>query len=101
MNRDIPSLMEDAAKRGFTSHFEFQTEALLCRETGTSYVTERLKLIEMLQPDPGSDPGGEATLYLLEAEDGEKGMLLIGNPASLSAQERATLARICNEGHTS
>lgn len=74
MSRDIPTLMEDAAERGFSNHFEFLPDRLCCRETGTSYVTDLLKLIEMLQSDPGSDPGGEATLYLLQAEDGEKGM---------------------------
>lgn len=100
MSRDIPTLMEDAAERGFSNHFEFLPDRLFCRETRTSYLKDRLKLIDMLQPDPGSDPGGEATLYLLQAADGEKGMLLIGNHVALSAEERDVLARICNAGQS-
>lgn len=97
MSRDIPALMENAAAGGFANHFEFKSDTLFCSETGKSYHSDRLILVEMVQPDPGSDPGAEATLYLLKAEDGEKGILLIGNPAALSLQERDLLALICNK----
>lgn len=92
--RDIPALMEDAEKKGFKHHFETQAKGLLCRETNTAYAMGSIRVVETLHKDAGTDPGDEATLYLLEAEDGQRGMLLIGNPASLSAAERAVLEQL-------
>lgn len=94
MSKDIPALMEEAESKGFTHHFETQSKALYCRETQTAYALGQIKIIETLFKDAGTDPGDEATLYLLEAEDGTRGMLLIGNPASLSAPERAVLDQL-------
>ncbi|MEM7728554.1 MAG: hypothetical protein AAF311_04690 [Pseudomonadota bacterium] len=92
--KDIPALMEDAEARGYGHHFETQAKGLYCRETQTAYALGQIKVVETLFKDAGTDPGDEATLYLLEAEDGTKGMLLIGNPASLSAPERAVLRQL-------
>lgn len=94
MAKDIPALMEEAEAKGFTHHFETQSKALYCRETHTAYGLGQIQVIETLHKDAGTDPGDEATLYLLEAQGGMRGMLLIGNPASLSAPERALLDQL-------
>ena len=94
MPRDIPAMMEEAEAKGFRHHFETQAKALLCRETNTAYALGTIWVVETMHKDAGTDPGDEATLYLLEAEDGERGMLLIGNPASLSPSERAVLEQL-------
>ncbi|MGB3456183.1 MAG: hypothetical protein WBG08_02365 [Litorimonas sp.] len=94
MPRDIPALMEEAEAKGFAHHFETQAKGLYCRETQTAYELGQIQVVDTLFKDAGTDPGDEATLYLLEAADGTKGMLLIGNPASLSAPERAVLRQL-------
>ena len=94
MTRDVPALLDDAAARGFSLNFEAKADALLCRETGTAYGLGDITVVDVLQKDAGTDPGDEATLFLLEASDGTRGVLLIGNPASLSAPERAVLDRM-------
>lgn len=94
MPRDIPAMMEEAEAKGFRHQFETQARTLLCRDTNTAYELGTIKIIETLYKDAGTDPGDEATLYLLEAEDGVRGMLLIGNPASLSPAERAVLEQL-------
>ncbi|GLQ25176.1 hypothetical protein GCM10007853_30500 [Algimonas ampicilliniresistens] len=91
MSKDIPALLEEAAERGFVKNFEIRETALFCRETKRSYIDRAIRTVDIIQKDAGTDPGDEATLFLLEAEDGERGILLIGNPASLSAEERAIL----------
>lgn len=94
MAKDIPVLMEEAAARGFTLNFETREDEVFCRKTGRAYTSEAITLIETMHKDAGTDPGDEATLFLLEAEDGDRGVLLIGNPASLSSAERAILDRL-------
>lgn len=94
MPKDIPALMEEAEVKGFKHHFETQAKGLLCRETNTAYEMGQITVVDTLFKDAGTDPGDEATLYLLEASDGERGMLLIGNPASLSPAERAVLEQL-------
>jgi hypothetical protein len=94
MPKDIPMLLEDAAARGFTLNFETQDDDLFCRKTGRTYKSETFTLVETLHKNASTDPGDEATLFLLEAEDGDRGVLLIGNPASLSRAERAILDRL-------
>ncbi|WP_298914661.1 hypothetical protein [uncultured Algimonas sp.] len=92
--KDIPYLLEKAAAKGFAHHFETQAKALYCRETDTAYGLGAIRVEDMWFVDAGTDPGSEATLYLLEAEDGTRGVLLIGNPANLSAPERALLDQL-------
>ncbi|MGJ8560579.1 MAG: hypothetical protein ACSHX3_10110 [Litorimonas sp.] len=94
MPKDIPALLEDAAARGFTLNFETREDEVFCHETGQAHALGAIRLIETLQKDAGTDPGDEATLFLLEAENGDRGVLLIGNPAHLSAAERAVLDRL-------
>lgn len=94
MPKDIPEMMEEAEAKGFKHHFETQAKGLLCRETNTAYDMGTIRVVETMHKDAGTDPGDEATLYLLEASDGERGMLLIGNPASLSPAERAVLEQL-------
>lgn len=94
MAKDIPALMEEAAARGFTLNFETREDEVFCRKTGRAYTSETITLIEAMHKDAGTDPGDEATLFLLEAKDGDRGVLLIGNPASLSSAERAILDRL-------
>lgn len=91
MSKDIPALLEEAAKRGFVKNFEIRATTLFCRETKRSYIDKTIRTVDIIQKDAGTDPGDEATLFLLEADDGERGILLIGNPATLSVQERAIL----------
>ena len=96
--KDLPALLEDAAARGFDQNFELRAQTVHCPRNGKSYALEALNLIETIHHAPGSDPGDEATLFLLECADGagesERGYLLVGNPASLSADERSLLDRI-------
>ncbi|MGB6231560.1 MAG: hypothetical protein WBF53_15705 [Litorimonas sp.] len=94
MPKDIPALMEEAEAKGFGHHFETQAKGLYCQETQTAYELGQIRVVDTLFKDAGTDPGDEATLYLLEAEDGTRGMLLIGNPASLSPPERAVLGQL-------
>jgi hypothetical protein len=94
MVKDIPALMEAAAARGFTLNFEMLEDDLYCRKTRLAHPIGAMTLIETLQMDGGTDPGDEATLFLLESENGDRGVLLIGNPAHLSPAERAVLERL-------
>lgn len=94
MAKDIPALLEAAAAHGFTLNFEAREQDVYCPTTGRAYGDGAITLMETIHKDAGTDPGDEATLFLLQAEDGDRGVLLIGNPMSLSATERTILDRL-------
>ena len=96
--KDLPELMEDAARRGFESNFQLQVNEFCHKTSGKYYALESIKVVDVIIKDQQStDPGDEATLYLLEADDGEKGILVIADPMSLSPDERRLLERL-NKG---
>lgn len=99
MPKDLPELMEDAAKRGFDKNFQIKAQELYCKENCKVYTLGKIKVVDTILKDPQStDPGDEATLFLLEAEDGEKGVLIIGNPMSLAPEERELLDQLDKGG---
>lgn len=93
--KDLPTLMEEASERGFTSHFQIDAKNFRSKQSGRDFPLGEVHVVETIRKDQQStDPGDEATLYLLEAQDGEKGMLIIGNPADLSPDERDLLEQL-------
>lgn len=95
MPKDLPELMEEAAARGFTKNFQLKAHELHCKENCKVYTLGTIKVVETILKDPQStDPGDEATLFLLETDDGEKGILVIGNPMSLAPEERELLDQL-------
>jgi hypothetical protein len=45
--------------------------------TGHLYTPDELRLVHSNSTDHGTDPGDDATLYMIEAKDGTKGVMII------------------------
>lgn len=78
-SNDISKLLRDAEARGYTRNFAIEDDALRCRESGQRFGCDDARIIWSQSVDMGTDPGDDATLYLIETTTGGKGYLLISS----------------------
>lgn len=75
---DLAELLETAKARGFTRNFTCHEDALHCRDSGSSTQAEDAWIVDSQAVDQGTDPGDDATLYMIETRDGKRGYVIIG-----------------------
>lgn len=93
---DLSELLRDAEKRGFTHNFAIEGEELRCAPTGERFKRHQAKIVWSQTVDMGTDPGDDATLYLIEAESGTKGYVVVSDAFHADPHKAAflgTLAR--------
>ncbi len=74
---NLAELQENAIRHGFSHHFIYEQGGLRCDGNGPVYPPADLKIVHSNSVDQGTDPGDGATLYMIEASDGTKGMMII------------------------
>ncbi|MFH1805745.1 MAG: phosphoribosylpyrophosphate synthetase [Pseudomonadota bacterium] len=74
---NLSDLQEDAIRKGFTHHFSHAGTHVTCDGKDTAYQPCDLTLVHSNSVDNGTDPGDDATLYLIEAPDGIKGTMIV------------------------
>lgn len=75
----MAELLRDAEKRGFTRNFAIDGDELLCSATGERYGREQAQIVWSQAVDMGTDPGDDATLYLIETDSGAKGYVVVSD----------------------
>jgi hypothetical protein len=75
MYSDLSEAIADVRQRGYTHVFDYAEGGLGASELAQSYPLEKLRIVDSIALDTGTDPGDDATLYLIESEDGVKGYL--------------------------
>jgi hypothetical protein len=70
---DIADLLFKAEQRGFRRNFANED----LEPEGPA--TQQARIVYSQAVDQGTDPGDDATLYLIEAADGQKGYLIVGD----------------------
>ncbi len=91
---DMAELLGEARRRGFTVNFAFEGAQLRCPETGDRFGPEDAKLVHSQAVDMGTDPGDDATLYLIEAGNGRKGYLLVADSFHADPQKAAFIDKL-------
>jgi hypothetical protein len=90
-SNDISKLLRDAESRGYTRNFAIQGEALRCSETGECFAREEATIVWSQSVDMGTDPGDDATLYLIETTSGGKGYVLVADSFHVDPHKAAFL----------
>lgn len=85
-SNDISKLLRDAETRGYTLNFAIEDEELHCRDTGERFCCGDARIVWSQSVDMGTDPGDDATLYLIETTNGCKGYMILA--ASFYADPR-------------
>lgn len=76
---DLPELLRDAESRGYDRNFAIEDGTLRCSTTGERFTREQAKIVWSQTIDMGTDPGDDATLYLIETASGAKGYVVVSD----------------------
>ncbi len=71
MAKDLSELQDEVIARGYTHDFTSE-----CRSSGIENAGE-LRIVESVSFDCGTDPGDDATIYLIESGRGQKGYVML------------------------
>ncbi|HBV00744.1 phosphoribosylpyrophosphate synthetase [Thalassospira lucentensis] len=83
----LADLQANAKEHGFEHHFICEDDGARSDGTGHLYKPHELRLVHSTSTDNGTDPGDDATLYMIEANDGTKGVMIIPNSFHADPQE--------------
>ena len=73
----LADLQANAKEHGFTHHFMCEDGGVRSDGTGHLYNADELRLVHSSSTDHGTDPGDDATIFMIEAKDGLRGMLIV------------------------
>ncbi|WP_430473686.1 phosphoribosylpyrophosphate synthetase [Thalassospira lucentensis] len=74
---NLSDLQDMAKTRGFSHIFSASDNHVMCDGKQAQYHADDLTIIDSSSVDSGTDPGDDATLYMIEAKDGTRGMLIV------------------------
>ena len=95
---NLSELQENAIRNGFTHSFVCTPKGVLRDGEGLAYEVSDLRIVHSHSVDAGTDPGDDATLYMIEARDGSKGTLIV--PAAFYADpDKADLVDALRRDH--
>ncbi|MGK2739793.1 hypothetical protein ACSHT0_02780 [Tepidicaulis sp. LMO-SS28] len=96
---DLAGLIENAKDKGFTLNFAVKGKALECSEENCRFDVDDLRLVDSTSVDFGTDPGDEATLYLIEAKSGQKGFLVLPYASEADPDKTAFIDALIQARH--
>jgi hypothetical protein len=73
---DLIDLLTDAKRRGFTHNFAYDDDCLHCADNDERVTANDARIVESNAVDVGTDPGDDATVYLIETASGLRGYLI-------------------------
>jgi hypothetical protein len=75
----LADLQANAKQHGFIHHFMCERDGVRSDGTGHLYHPDELRLVHSNGTDNGTDPGDEATLFMIEASDGTRGVMIVAD----------------------
>jgi hypothetical protein len=91
---DLAEVLGDAERRGFTLNFALEDDGVRCPDSGACFGPDDVKVIYSQSVDTGTDPGDDATIYLIETTDGRKGYLMIASSFHVEPRQAAFIQRL-------
>ena len=76
---DLAELLSRAAERGFKSNFSCDGDKLTCADSGERFGIDEARVVDSQSVDQGTDPGDDATLYLIETAKGRRGYVVVSD----------------------
>jgi hypothetical protein len=74
--KSLSSVMNKAVEDGYKANFEASSKGIKEVGSGKIYDPEKLKVVNFNRFEGASDPADNSILYVIEASDGTKGMLV-------------------------
>jgi len=76
---DLAELLADAERRGYTSNLACHDGGLHCAASGEVFGPGDAWIVDSVTVDQGTDPGDDATVYLVETGSGTRGYLIVSD----------------------
>jgi hypothetical protein len=67
--------IEELTKRGFTANFEFLDQTFRDVDSGRTFKSDELTIVEHHRFEGASDPDDMSVVYAIESDDGLKGIV--------------------------
>ena len=90
----MAELLANARKRGCTSNFAFKEDTLHCSESDEPIAPHDAWIVDSQAVDVGTDPGDDATIYLIETRSGRRGYLIVADSFHTDPKKAAFIDRI-------
>lgn len=78
MYEDLADAIESLKEKGYEHTFSIKGDVIECARLNKTYSGSELTIVKKYNRNLNSDPGSEATVYALVADDGTKGFIVIG-----------------------
>jgi hypothetical protein len=91
---DLAELLGDACRRGFTSNFAIDRDCLTCSESGERIAPDNARIVASQSVDQGTDPGDDATIYLIESDTGRRGYLIVADSFHADPEKAGLIDRL-------
>jgi len=91
---DLDDLLKDAKQRGFTRDFAIDLEHERRSGRGADVVEADARIVETNTVDTGTDPGDDATVYLIETARGVRGYLVLSDSFHVDPRKAAFVDRL-------
>ena len=76
---DISELLAKAQEKGYAHNFALDGDRLHISETDMRFTNDDCWIVDSQSVDGGTDPGDDATLYLIETHSGERGFIIVSD----------------------
>jgi hypothetical protein len=91
---DLAEILSDAERRGFKLNFALEEDGVRCPETGRCFGHDDVKVVYSRYVDTGTDPGDDATIYLIETTDGRMGYLMVADSFHVDPRKAAFIRNL-------
>ena len=91
---DLAELLGDVESRGFTHNFAYESGELRCSQHGECVPADEARIVDSRSVDTGTDPGDDATVYLIQTDSGLKGYLILASPFYADPEKAAFIDRL-------
>lgn len=91
---DLDDLLKDAKQRGFTRDFAIDLERERRGGHSTDVAEADGRIVETNTIDSGTDPGDDATVYLIETASGVRGYVVLSDSFHADPRKAAFVDRL-------
>ncbi len=93
MAKDLADYQTEAIANGYTHDFGFDAKS------APSNIDNELRVVEFVSFDSGTDPGDDATMYLIESTSGLKGYLILSDSFHADPRKSAFIDALLSKRH--
>lgn len=90
----LAKVLGAAEERGYTHNFAWDGGQLRCSEHGECLTERDARIVDSIPVDMGTDPGDDATIYLIESSKGLKGYMILADPFHADPDKAAFIDRL-------